>query len=136
MGQVFETEGQAVTRWATFHRCVAWLAVAAMALIMVAPVVSRSMPVDATMAGMGAGPGMHADNHPHPDTPNLPDDPTAKCGYCVLLDHSPVAGAGVLLFHLPTWRPASPPDAIALQSTPFARFLGARPRGPPSRANS
>lgn len=136
MGQVFETEGQAVTRCATFHRCVAWLAVAAMALIMVMPAVSRFMPVDTAMACMGAGGAMHADNPPRPGAPNFPDDPTARCGYCALLGHTPVVGAGVLFFHLPTLRPASPIDAIALQSTPFARFLSARPRGPPSRSNT
>ncbi len=123
-------------RRATFQRYVAWLALAAMALIMVMPALSRSMSVDNTMSGMDAGCVMHASHHAHPGIPSYPDDPTAKCGYCTLLDHTPVVGMGMLLLHLPTLRPASPPNAIASQAAPFARLLSARPRGPPSRIDA
>lgn len=78
-----------MTRCATLHRYMAWLALAAMALIMVMPAVPRFMPVDTTMAGMDAGCAMHAGKHPRPSAPNYPDDPTAKCGYCALLGHTP-----------------------------------------------
>jgi len=115
---------------------VAWLALAAMALLMVMPAVSRSMPVNTGMGGMDAGCVMKVGSHSHPDTPGHPDDPTARCGYCTLLAHTPVAGVGALFFRLPALRPASPLDVATSQSAPFTRLLSARPRGPPSCLNA
>ena len=122
-------------RGGTLHRYVAWLALAAMALIMVMPAVSRSMPMRAGMGGMDAGCVMKAGNHSHP-IPSYPDDPTARCGYCTLLHHTPVVGMGVLFLHMPTLHPASPLNAATSQSAPFAGLLSARPRGPPRRVNA
>lgn len=123
-------------RRGTFHRCVAWLALAAMALIVMVPAVSRFIPVDTAMAGMDAGCAMKAANHAHPGIPTDPDDPTARCGYCTLLDHTPVVGMGVLLLHLPALRPASPFSAATSPNAPLTRLLSARPRGPPARVNA
>lgn len=122
-------------RRATLHRCVAWLALAAMALIMLMPVVSRSIPVANALAGMGVGCAMNAGQHSHPSAPGYPDDPTAKCGYCTLLNHTPVVGGGLAIVHLAMVRPASPVNATTSRSAPFARLLSASPRGPPSRVN-
>lgn len=123
-------------RQAALHRCVAWLALAAMALIVVMPAASRFIPVDNAMADMDGGCAMYAGNHLHPGIPGYPDDPTARCGYCTLLGHTPVVGLGMLLLHLPALRPTSPLPAAASQSAPFARLLSARSRGPPSRMDA
>jgi hypothetical protein len=130
-----------VIRRATFHRYVAWLALAGMALLMVMPVVSRSMSVDNAMPGMAgmdmdAGCAMNAGHHSQSGVPGYPDDPTAKCGYCTFLAHTPVVGMGGLLLHLSALGPISPPSATVSQAAPFARLLSARPRGPPSRVNA
>ena len=125
-----------MSRGGTLHRCVAWLALAAMVLLTVMPAVSRSMPMSTGMGGMDAGCVTKVGNHAHPDIPSSPDDPTTKCGYCILLAHTPFVGMGALFLHLPPLRPASPLNAVASQSAPFARLLSARPRGPPSRVNA
>jgi len=122
-------------RGGTFHQCVAWLALAAIALIIAMPAASRSMPTHTAM-GMDAGCVMKVGNHSRPDAPSYPDDPTTKCGYCTLLDHTPVVGMGMLFFHLPTLCPTSPLLAAISQRAPFTHLLSARPRGPPSRVNA
>lgn len=123
-------------RGGTLHRCVAWLALAALTLIVAMPAVSRVIPVSAGAAGMDAGCAMRAGDHSHPDIPGAPDDRTDRCGYCTLLEHTPAVGMGKLFSQLPTLRPAAPLDAAISRGAPITRLLSAPPRGPPSRANA
>ncbi|RDS79120.1 DUF2946 domain-containing protein [Dyella monticola] len=120
------------------QRLVAWLALVAMALIVLMPVVSRTMPMDGAMAGMSSGSTdqchLHA-GHQHPGVPAHPDDPTARCGYCVLLSHTPVLGCGTALVVLPTHVVSFVPVASLPSNVPAEPLLSARPRGPPLLAN-
>ncbi|MFU0920152.1 DUF2946 domain-containing protein [Kluyvera sichuanensis] len=68
----------------------AWLALFAMALIIVAPLISMSL----QQSPMSAMPGMHHDmsmsmptHHSAPES--MPIDHGEACGYCVLLTHVP-----------------------------------------------
>lgn len=70
----------------------AWLAMFAMALIIVAPLISVSL----QQSPMSAMPGMHhemsmptpmSEHHSAPDS--MPIDHGEACGYCVLLTHVP-----------------------------------------------
>jgi hypothetical protein len=106
---------------------------AAMLLVVMTPVVSRSLPLHAGMSRMGANCMMgtaHADHHSH-GMPDDPGDPTAKCGFCTLLAHTPVMAftAGVAV--APAWLPALTPPAPPLRHESVAQFLSAQPRGPP-----
>jgi hypothetical protein len=126
-----------VLKRAAQQRFVAWLALAAMALIVLMPVVSRSMPMDGMAMGTSSVPEggcpvhtAHAD-HRHAGMPDHPDDPTARCGYCVLLSHTPVAGLGVALVlpsvqHPPFFLRTTMPRGV-----PAEPLLSAHPRGPP-----
>lgn len=123
------------------RRFVAWLAFAAMALIVLMPAISRSMSMstDMDMSGMvmDADHPMdmaHAD-HRHSSMPGDPSDPTARCAYCVLLSHSPVTGLAFAPIVLAVDLPALEPQAIAHRVAPFAPLLSAHPRGPPLRFN-
>jgi hypothetical protein len=126
-----------VLKRAAQQRFVAWLALAAMALVVLMPVLSRAMPADAPMMGMDAGCGMasmdHAD-HRH-GTPGHPDDPTARCGYCVLLTHTPVVSMGMAVLLAPADLPTLSPQTIQSRGITAAPLLSARPRGPPLFAN-
>jgi hypothetical protein len=106
----------------------------AMALIVVMPVVSRTMPM------MGAMPGMDGACLEHvatgvklPDSPHAPVDPMQRCGYCFLLHHSPLLSSGTIV-HLV---PAAPEPNIRTEALPAERshapLLSADPRGPPAR---
>jgi hypothetical protein len=124
-----------VLKRAAQQRFVAWLALTAMALLVLMPVMSRAMP-DAPMMGMDAGCGMdmsHA-NHHH-GTPGHPDDPTARCGYCVLLTHTPVVAMGVALLLAPADVPTLSPPTLQPRSVASVPLLSAPPRGPPLLAN-
>lgn len=115
------------------QRFVAWLALAAMALVVLMPMISRTMPVGAPMMGMDADCAMDTGqaDHRRPDMPGQPDDPTARCAYCVLLTHTPVVGLGTALLWTPVDLPALAPETITQRSEPSAPLLSARPRGPP-----
>jgi|GEM_PF-567327 len=126
-----------VVKRAAQQRFVAWLALAAMALIVLMPVVSRAMPMDGMAASMSStsddGCPVHAAHadHRHAGMPSHPDDPTARCGYCVLFSHTPVVGYGAAVV-LPPLQYLS----FVLRSTmprhvPAAPLLSAHPRGPP-----
>jgi hypothetical protein len=126
-----------VSKRAAQQRFVAWLALAAMALIVLMPVVSRSMPMGGGMAmGMSSvlddGCPVHAAHadHRHTGMPEHPDDPTARCGYCVLFSHTPVVGLGVALV-LPSLQ--HPPFFLRTMphGVPAEPWLSAHPRGPP-----
>jgi len=76
------------------QRCATWLALFAILLIVVAPLISVSLQQDP----MNAMPGMHhdmsmltehADHHNNPAPMTMPVDHGEACGYCVLLAHVP-----------------------------------------------
>jgi hypothetical protein len=124
-----------VLKRAAQQRFVAWLALTAMALLVLMPVLSRSMSADAPMMGMDAGCSMGMDHASHPHgMPGHPDDPTAHCGYCVLLTHTPVVGMGVAVLLAPASLPALSPRSAEQRSAPPAPLLSAHPRGPPRSA--
>lgn len=117
------------------QRFVAWLALAAMALLVVMPVLSRAMP-NMPMMGMDAGCNMDMGHvHHHHGMPGDPDDPTAHCGYCVLLTHTPVVAMGIALLLAPAEAPALSPPTIQPRRVASVPLLSAPPRGPPLLAN-
>lgn len=73
----------------TLKRRAVWLALFAIALIIVAPSISVSLQKDP----MSVMPGMHhampEDAGHHPSPQNMPDEDAGACGYCVLLSHVP-----------------------------------------------
>ncbi len=117
----------------------AWLAMVAMWLTIVAPVVSQTLASHASMGEaashasqmthMGHG---HASEHGHVPAEPPPDpDPMVFCGYCSLFYHTSV---------LPSvdWQPRLPGPlpsrmlAAPVASSPFVPpLLSAAPRGPP-----
>ncbi|HET7332569.1 DUF2946 domain-containing protein [Dyella sp.] len=119
------------------QRFVAWLALAAMALIVLMPVVSRSMPMGGMAMGMSSAPDdgcpLHAahPDHRHAGMPEHPDDPTARCGYCVLFSHVPVVGLGIALVLPSLQHPSFVPRTTMPRRVPAEPWLSARPRGPP-----
>jgi hypothetical protein len=131
-----------VLKRAAQQRFVAWLAFAAMALIVLMPAISRSMCVDTgmgdmsgmSMAGMGADCPMNQGHVDH-QRPAVPGDPTARCGYCVLLAHSPVAGLTGAWLWMPVELGASAPHIFVAHRAPIALLLSAHPRGPPLYVN-
>jgi hypothetical protein len=124
-----------VLKRAAQQRFVAWLALAAMALLVLMPVLSRAMP-DAPMMGMDAGCSMGMDHASHPHgMPGHPDDPTARCGYCVLLTHTPVVAISIALLHAPADLPTLSPPIFQSRDAAAVPLLSAAPRGPPLLAN-
>jgi hypothetical protein len=120
-----------VLKRAAQQRFVAWLALAAMSLLVLMPVLSRTMSVDAPMMGIDAGCNMAMDHADHHGMPSHPDDPTAHCGYCVLLTHTPVVGMGMAVLLAPANLPTLSPQTAEHRSAPPAPLLSAHPRGPP-----
>lgn len=117
---------------------ISWLAWLAMAFVVVAPLVSRVMPMHSAMQDMAGMVSMMGNDCPHattgtdhPATPDHSADATDRCGYCVLLDHQSLLATHAIL-HLPP----APPRAFMqvslheadVQKTPLQ---DARPRGPP-----
>lgn len=122
------------------QRFVAWLALAAMALIVVMPAVNRAMPMDHSMMGMSsamddghASHAMHARHHA--GMPEHPDDPTARCGYCVLFSHMPALGFGAPVILPPVYLATFTPQVELPRGVPAAPLLSAHPRGPPLLVN-
>lgn len=117
-----------------YRRVIAWLAFAAIALTVVAPVVSRLLPGAAVAATMAGCDMHHAGSHPAP----MPDPhaPLDQCGYCSLFVHSPLLLAAAAAF-LPI---SAPPRFFAarrdLGRLPAHSPLAARPRGPPMFADA
>jgi len=129
----------AVFRKRTHSRFVAWLALAAMWLTVVMPVISRSMPNMPDGVGvMGAmdhgcrGSSHESSKQHHPSTAPDPSSTLDKCGYCGLFCHSPMV-AGTSLPPLPPLAfPAATLLSPAVPSGPTPHLLSAPPRGPPS----
>ena len=112
-----------------------------MALIVLMPAISRSMPMDHAMMGMPsavddghAEHAMHAHHH-HAGVPDHPDDPTARCGYCVLLSHMPVLGFDAPIFLPAVYLATFTPPTVLPRNAPAAPLLSAHPRGPPLLVN-
>lgn len=111
-----------------------------MALIVLMPVVSRSMPMDMAMDGMSsnvdAGCALHdAHANHHHGMPGHPDDPTARCGYCVLFSHTPVLGFDTPVVLPPIYLAPYAPRTALPHNVPATPLLHAQPRGPPLTAN-
>nr|WP_268235698.1 DUF2946 domain-containing protein [Dyella caseinilytica] len=103
----------------------------AMALIVVMPAISRVMPMAGAMPDMDAACTQHMAGAKHPGAPDSPADPTAKCGYCVLLHHLPVLPTGAQS-HLPPAPPGQAAPALPpVDDAYVSPILSARPRGPP-----
>lgn len=120
----------------------AWLALIALGLTIVAPVVSRTLASVTASSAHGAHHGMdmsaemtagHVDanrhDNPHSDHDGMLMD---QCGYCGLLGHSP-------LLIVIAWLPGLLPQATPRQPVPAAPARGperstltAAPRGPPA----
>jgi hypothetical protein len=124
-----------MSRGTSLHkRLVAWLAMLAIWLTMIAPVVSQTLPADASWPDLGAWCEGHAGLVAH--APNAPAHPhgdlLAKCGYCDLLNHSPgLSGDFFVATLLPRtpYRPAPLPAAYLVER---ATDHSHAPRGPPS----
>ncbi|WP_268746162.1 DUF2946 domain-containing protein [Dyella japonica] len=136
----------------TSRRFVAWLAIAAMWLLVAAPTISRALPGWApayasamqgqggdhssmpAMPGMPDMPGMvHTPGTP--PAPDMPGDPAQHldhCGYCVLLSHTPLLSGGVVALLLATPLPVIAPAMSTPASWHAQPVLSANPRGPPS----
>ncbi len=102
---------------------------AALWLAMLAPTVSRvlaCMPAHAVMADMS-----HDAATPHPMPPGEPMGGMDKCGYCGLLNHTPLTSGTVAPLVLVALRPAQRPATVAIEAPRGAPLLSAQPRGPP-----
>jgi hypothetical protein len=105
----------------------------AMVLIVVVPVVSRTMPMTAAMPGMdGACPEHIALSAKPSGSPHAPVDPMARCGYCFLLHHSPLLGSSVLVHVVPAPPPSDVSRVALLVEGSHTPLLSADPRGPPA----
>ena len=103
---------------------------AAMLLVVGMPAVSRSLSLHARMGAdcmMGMG---HADHHSH-GTPDDPGDPTAKCGFCTLLAHTPVMAFAAGVASIPACPVGLSLTTPPLRNKSVAQPLSAQPRGPP-----
>ncbi|WP_430390073.1 DUF2946 domain-containing protein [Dyella sp. 20L07] len=127
--------GMQLSRSRTPRRFVAWLAVAAMWLLVAAPTVSRTLPSAWSWPDLGAWCTGHGLSDQHPAAPSSPDDPALhadKCDYCALLGHSPLLTGGASAVSVTTWLPPLAP-AVRINSQWYALpLLSANPRGPPS----
>jgi hypothetical protein len=120
-----------VLRKLRHKRCIAWLAMVAMWLTIVAPVVSRVLPDSQMSPALGAWCTGHVLSNQHPSSPSDPTSSLDHCGYCTLLGHSPLVSGDAIVFS-----PPALPAAVVLQSWVFRAsytepVLSANPRGPP-----
>lgn len=123
----------------TFHRntgkrLAAWFALFAIALIIVAPLISVSLQKDP----MSAMPGMHHDmsmiskHHDGHPSGTTPVDHAEACGYCVLLAHVPgLILALVLLVCALLLRLRLRPSRLRVQVWHFSSWLYPHTRAPP-----
>jgi len=123
---------EAMSRKLTHQRFVAWLAMAAMWLTIVTPVVSRALPDAQSMPDLGAWCTGHGLSAHHPSAPSDPALHVDHCGYCTLLGHSPLLSSHTIVFSTPTLPAASVPRLWASGATYVEPVLSANPRGPPT----
>ncbi|WP_284320521.1 DUF2946 domain-containing protein [Dyella acidisoli] len=112
-------------------RSVTWLAMLAMALIVVMPVLSRSMSMTAMSVADGDCPVHQLASTKHPSSPQTPADPTDRCPYCVLLNHTPLLASGVVVYLAPVVPVSTIASIHRIDEKPASRLLSANPRGPP-----
>ena len=122
----------------TPKRRAAWLALLAILLIVVAPLISVSLQKDP----MSAMPGMHHDmsmmsmDEHHGDMPHsMPVDHAEACGYCVLLAHVPgVMLALIVLLSVVLQRLRMKPPRQAVSHWHFFPWLYPDTRAPPRQS--
>ena len=118
------------------RRFVAWLAIAAMALVAFAPGISQYLVAAHAMSSVDALCPEHAAlAHSGHSDHGTPDKQAGEhgdaCGYCTLLSHSP---ATPTVFRLPTIAMpvrADAPILVPAIHSDGAVILSAQPRGPP-----
>lgn len=110
-----------------------WLAMAAICLIVAAPVVSQILASHASVGEMGlCGSQMAHMGHEHaPDEQQPHPDPMAFCGYCTLFHHTSVLPSVPWQPNLRGPLPWRLLVAPAVPSPFVAPLLSAAPRGPP-----
>ena len=118
-------------RRTTQRSWVAWLAMVALWLTIVAPVISQAMP-SAPSFDLGAWCTGHGLSDQHPATPGDPLAHTDKCGYCGLLGHSPLLPGVANLTLASVDLLAQAPVLATVTAEPAPRLLSAHPRGPPA----
>lgn len=125
-----------MSRRAIQRQFVAWLAIAAMALVAFAPGISQYLVAAHAMSSVDALCPEHTAplHHEHSDH-GVPDKQAAEhgeaCGYCTLLCHSPVTPT---VFRLPAIAMpvrADAPMRVPVIHSDSAVILSAEPRGPP-----
>jgi hypothetical protein len=119
-----------VFRSRTPRRFTAWLALLAMTLIAVMPVISRTMPGSA-LAGMNTACVEHMAAAKHPPSPHAPGLPLDRCGYCFLLDKAPIVIAKEMLEVPPLSLPPTLPATVNVDGDRARLIFNAEPRGPP-----
>ena len=114
------------------RQVVSWLALLAMALIVVMPVISRVMPMPMTgsMQGMGDACPQRMAGEKHP-APADPADSTDRCGYCVLLGHQSILASSQVLHLLPAAPGVAESTSLRVRRMDATPRLSADPRGPP-----
>lgn len=123
----------AVQRRGVPSQWVAWLGILAMTLIVVMPVLSRVMPMTGAMPGMDAFCVHHTlARTKHPSPSPTPEDPTARCGYCLLLHHTPPLATDEVIHFVPALLDIAEPLVFRPQSKHALPWLSADPRGPPA----
>jgi len=125
-----------VLRKLKHRRWMAWLAMAAMWLTIVAPVVSRVLP-DAQMSpALGAWCTGHGLSNQHLSSPSDPASSLDHCGYCTLLGHSPLVSGDAIVFSPPALPAAAAPLLWVFRASYVEPVLSASPRGPPALRRS
>ena len=114
------------------HGAVAWLAFAALGLLLVAPTISRTLaallPASESCvlcADQVAG-DTHTQMHHDPAAPSALD----ACAYCTLISHNPVLTAALMSL-LPVAPVSLPTTKLVARAAPMLRPFEVRPRGPP-----
>jgi hypothetical protein len=125
-----------MSRRAIQRRCVAWLAIAAMALVAFAPGISQYLVAVHAMTSVDALCPEHAVQADHAHAGHgTPDKPMGEhgdaCGYCTLLCHSPVTPTVFRLPAIATQMRADAPIRVPVIHSDSAVVLSAEPRGPP-----
>jgi hypothetical protein len=128
--------GKAMSRRAMQRRFMAWLAIAAMALVAFAPGISQYLVAVHAMPSVDALCPEHAAHmlHAHADH-GAPDKQAGEhgdaCGYCTLLSHSPVTPTVFPWLAIATPMPAQAPARMPSIRGDRTDILSAEPRGPP-----
>lgn len=110
-------------------RFMTWLATLAMMLIVVMPVLSRTM--TALPALDGDCPVHQLAAAKHPNSPQAPADPTERCGYCYLLNHTPPLTPDAVEYQAALAPVAAMAPVKHIGEKPASPRLSADPRGPP-----